>query len=57
MLCGRVFQQTVGIHIGTSCAPHFADLLHVPLYFHAVASQETRKETSLVLKFHISLYI
>ena len=26
MFCGRVFQQTVGIHMGTNCAPLLADL-------------------------------
>jgi hypothetical protein len=25
---GRVFQQTVGIHMGTNCALLFADLFH-----------------------------
>jgi len=33
MVCGRIFQQTVGIHMGTNCAPRFTDLFHVSLDF------------------------
>jgi hypothetical protein len=45
---GRVFQQTVGIHMGKNCAPLVADLI---LYsYEAVliqeVSQEKRKESS-----------
>jgi hypothetical protein len=33
LLCGWVFQQTVGMHMGTNCAPFLADLF---LYSHGV---------------------
>ena len=45
---GRVFQQTVGIPMGTHCAPLVADL--IPYSYEAVfikeVSQEKRKEAS-----------
>jgi hypothetical protein len=37
MFGGRVFQQTVGIPMGTNCAPLVADLF---LYSHEVESSE-----------------
>ena len=42
MFGGRVFQQTVGIPMGTNCAPLLADLffLFVGGIFHSGASQE-----------------
>jgi len=40
---GRVFQQTVGIPMGTNCAPLLADLF--PYSYEA--SQEKRKEADL----------
>ena len=46
MLGGRVFQQTVGIHMGTNRAPLLVDLFH---YSHKVVSQEKRKEASPIL--------
>ena len=39
---GRVFQQTVGIPMGTNCAPFLADLFR----YSYEASQEKRKEAA-----------
>jgi uncharacterized protein YlxP (DUF503 family) len=59
MFGGFVFQQTVGLHMGTNCDLLLAGSL---LYFvrgrrHARSSQEKRKEASPVLSFHVPLYI
>ena len=37
---GRVFRQTVGIPMGTNCAPHLADLFLFLYYYEADFLQE-----------------
>jgi len=47
MLGGRVFQHTVGIHMGTKCAPFLVNLF---LYLYdSGASQETRQVDIVIL--------
>jgi hypothetical protein len=50
---GRVFQQTVGIAMGTNCAPPLAYLFLFVGWgnHHTGASQEKRKEASSILYF------
>jgi hypothetical protein len=59
MFSRRDFQQTVGISMGTNCAPLLADLflyLYDANYIHARPSQEKRKEANKILYFHFPLY-
>ena len=51
MFVGRVFQQTVGISMGTNCVSPLIDLFFLFAWdrLHVGASQEKRKEASPIL--------
>jgi hypothetical protein len=50
MFGGRVFQQTVGIHMGINSAPLLADLFHYP---HKVDLQSVPSTTDVVSSNHV----
>jgi hypothetical protein len=58
MLGGRVFQQTIGIHMGTNCAPLLADLFlysYEADFIHGLLKKNEKKLARSF--FHVALYI
>ena len=55
---GRVFQQTVGIPIGTKCAPLLADLFLYSYETNFIQGllKKSEKKASPTLSFHVPLY-
>jgi len=57
MFGGRVFQQTVGISMGTNCAPLSPSWSFIHMWqTHTGASQEEQKEAIPIPQFHVPLY-
>ena len=55
---GRVFQQTIGIHMGTNCAPLLADLFlysYEADFIHGLLKKNEKKLARSF--FHVALYI
>ena len=57
MFCGRLFQQTVGIAMGTNCAPLLANslLYSYEAEFHTETSTDKRESVGLIFWFHVPL--
>ena len=56
MLGGRVFQQTVGIPMGTNCAPLLADLFLYSYEAYFIQSILPTKEKKLVIAFGFTFF-
>ena len=54
MLGGRVFQQTVGIHMGTNCAPLLADLFFYSCEADFIQGLLTKNEKILARSFNFT---
>jgi hypothetical protein len=52
MFGGRVFQQRIGIHMGTNCAPLLADLFHYSYVAYFIQGLLKKNEKKLTRSFN-----